>query len=238
MLSGVASDKEVKELSECFSSGELVRMLNRIQNTAFALSKSSSSRMDVELCLVNLCQPELDTETESLIARLTRLEDQIKAGAFTMPAVKNDINTQPDDEPVLAQTTIPSCAEEQVEEIIPEPVIDQTPAGFWLDIADAVRKELPPALSGFFATSQNAPVKGVINADKLMLVCANKFIVDIVNKPDVLSLVALKASAKLGRQLRVVVTDQTASCESNEKMEKLLDFGRAHSDVINIKNQY
>lgn len=235
MLSGVVSDREVRELADSFSSGELVRMMNIIQNTVSGFTRSSSRRMDAELCVVNLCQPELDTDTEALIARLTRLEDQIKAGSFTV-AVPQPVHQQDAERrPVRQQATdIPQVTEPEREA---EPIVDQAPIGFWVDVAEAVRKEVPPALSGFFATSQNAPVRGILCADKLMLACANKFIMDIVNKPDILSLVALKASAKLGRQVRVVVTDQTATEQNNEQMEQLLDFGRAHSDIINIKNQ-
>lgn len=235
MLSGVATDKETKELSQSFSSGELVRMMNIIQDTLFGLSKSSSRRMDAELCLVNLCQPELDTDTQALLARLTRLEDQIKADCFTavtaQPTV--DVSTEVVDQPVH-DTVVPE--EEKVQEE-PIPVVDQAPAGFWVDVAEAVRKEVPPAISGFFITGQNAPVKGILTDGKLVLSCVNKFIVDIVNKPDVLSLVALKASAKLGRQIRVEVTDQTVSVNNSQQMEQLLSFGREHSDIINIKNE-
>jgi len=59
--------------------------------------------------------------------------------------------------------------------------------------------------------------------------------VNIVNKPDILALVARKAAAKLGRQLRVVVSDKTPTVSNNEQLEQLLDFGRNHADRINIK---
>ena len=59
---------------------------------------------------------------------------------------------------------------------------------------------------------------------------------DMVNKPDILALVSRKASAKLGRPLRVTVIDDADLDKKNEQMEQLLDFGRAHSDIITIKN--
>lgn len=234
MLSGVASDKEVSELAEHFSSGELVRMMNTIQETIFGFTRSASRRMDAELCVVNLCQPELDTDMQSLIARLTRLEDQVRTWSF-MPAPPQQREEQTADEEEIAASVpndldIPTVAEEP-----PAQVVDQAPVGFWTDVAASVRKELNPALSGFFATTPNAPLRGILCGEKLILACANKFIMEIINKPDILSLVAQKASAKIGRQLRVVVTDQTAANENSEQMEKLLNFGRAHSDIINIK---
>lgn len=234
MLSGVASDDEVKALAGSFSSGELVRMLNMLQDTVAGFSRSSSKRMDAELCIVNLCSPELITDTESLLARLTKIEDRINAGSFA-PVINHPCETFVRDIPdAVAETA--ELAAQTVQQQASDSV-DVAPIGFWNDVASAVRKELNPALSGFFATSPNAPLKGELHGDRLSLVCANKFIMDIINKPDILALVMRKASAKLGRQIRVSVTDDVSGSEKSEQMEQLLSFSRQHSDIINIKDQ-
>ena len=54
MLSGVASDDEVKSLAAKFSTGELARMMEIIQQTAAGFTRSTSRRMDAELCVVKL----------------------------------------------------------------------------------------------------------------------------------------------------------------------------------------
>ena len=64
----------------------------------------------------------------------------------------------------------------------------------------------------------------------------NTFTKEIVNKPEVLELVARKASAKLGRAVRVSASDGTKDNTKTEQMETLLQFGRMHTDIINIKN--
>ena len=46
---------------------------------------------------------------------------------------------------------------------------------------------------------------------------------------------AQRENVALQNQVRVVVTDKTASSEKSEQMEQLLEFGRAHSDVVKIK---
>ena len=123
-----------------------------------------------------------------------------------------------------------------VEEItLQEPRLDQAPAGFWTDVAAAVRKELMPPASGFFATTPNAPLYGTVNGDKLYLVCANKFTVDIINKPDILELVGRKASARLGYPVRVIATDESAPTGRSEQMEQLLNFGKEHNKIVTIK---
>ena len=232
MLSGVASDREAGELVKRFSSGELVRILNMLQQTVVNFSKSASRRVDAELCLLSLCQPELTLDAESLNARLTRLEDQIRSGNIS----------------VTAPAPVISAPVEQVEEELPpmpddadapptepEPVFD-TPLGFWTDLAMAIRRELKPPVSGFFAPTPTAPVQGNLRGNELVLCCSNAFTMEMVNKPAILELVGRKASAQLGRPVRVVAMDKSAKPENNEHMNDLLSFGRAHSDIINIKD--
>ena len=67
MLSGVASDQEVLELTKQLSSGELVRMINLIQTTLSGFTRSASRRMDAELCILELCQPELNFRYKLLL---------------------------------------------------------------------------------------------------------------------------------------------------------------------------
>ena len=114
MLSGVASDQEVAELSRLLSSGELVRMMEIIQKTLSEFTRSSSRRMDAELCILELCQPELSLDAKSLNARLTRLEDQIKTGSFvvTKPQAQPPIAAAIDSPP---ETEAPEVDEEEEE---------------------------------------------------------------------------------------------------------------------------
>ena len=228
LLSGVATDTDVKELVSRFSSGELVYMMNTIQKTLASFTRSASRRMDTELCLVNLCQPELTLEAAALNARLTRMEEQMKSGTFTAAAPK----AEPEEErpPIPDDADAPPVWEEE-----PAAPAEQTPVGFWPDLASEIRKEMKPPISGFFAPTPSAPVQGVLKGDTLQLCCANPFTLDLVNKPDILALVARKASAKLGRNVRVTAVDQTAGSALNRNMEQLLQFGKAHADVVKIK---
>lgn len=233
MLSGIATDEEVHALSNRFSTGELVRMMNTIQSTVFGFTRSTSRRMDAELCIINLCQPELDQDMDSLIARLTRVEDQIKSGAFVSSATPVTQELPSDYEPV--QNIIQETTNEPFAGVdAPEQLMDEAPVGFWADVVAAVRAELSPILRGFFITTDNAPLRGILAGEELVIACENKFVMDIVTKPEITELVARKASAKLGRPIRVRITDSASMNEKNKQMEQLLEFGRNHRDFINI----
>ena len=231
LLSGVASDSETQQLAQCFTSGELVRMMGIIQQTALGFSRSASRRVDAEICIVNLCQPELSLDAQAMNARLTKLEEQIRNGSFVAmkPQESNDTVDFDDEDraPFPEDEDAPP-----VSELLPP--VDEAPLGFWTDIAAQTRQELQPPVSGFFAPAPHSPVKGVLTGDTLQLQCNAPFVTDIINKPEVLQVVARKASAKLGKQIRVVAVDLSSE-GSPQKMDQLLQFGKAHSDIVKIK---
>lgn len=238
MLSGVATDQEVASLTERFSSGELVRMMTQLQQTMTVFTRSASRRMDAELCIMNLCQPELSLDAESLNARLTRLEEQIKTGSFTVKQTRQTAAASEESEeeraPMPDDADAPPCVDEP--RPVPAPKQEtKAPDGFWTDLMTASRKELKPPASGFFVASQNSPLRGALKGNILELRCQNTFVADSVNRPDILEVVTRKAFALLGCPVQVKVVDMSAKPADNPRMEQLLKFGRAHSDIVSIK---
>ena len=238
MLSGVASDREVLELTKNLSSGELVRMMNLLQATISGFTRSASRRMDAELCLLEMCRPELSLDAKALNARLTRLEEQIKTGAFVAAAPqKKQTAAEPEDDydddrpPMPGDEDAPPAEEEAS-----APPPSEAPMGFWSDLCAGVRKELKPPVSGFFAATPNAPVQGALVGNKLELRCSNDFTAKMLDRPDLLDIVSRKAGALLNRPVRAVVVDVNARPAGNPRMEQLMNFGRAHSDIVKIKN--
>ena len=231
MLSGVATDQEIRNLIDCFTPGELVRMMGIIQQTVSGFTRSSSRRVDAELCIVNLCQPELSLDAEALNSRLTRVEEQLRSGSFQVapPAAAKTLEEEEEVPPP------PDDADAPPELAAAQPPVNEAPVGFWTDIVSQAKKELKPPVSGFFTTTPNAPVQGVMRDGKLILLCENQFIVDIINKPEVLELFSRKASAALGQPVRAVAMDRNARQNNSKHLDELLSFGRANSGIINIK---
>ncbi len=232
MLSGVASDKEAAKLAEVISGGELIRMMEQLETTMSGFTRSASRRVDAELCLIRLCQPELQLDASSLNARLTRLEEQLKTGCIVpVAAVKpqeKELPVEMSAEREAAPEPVPAEPESAPEQ--------QVPMGFWTDLVAALRQELRPSVSGFFATGANATVQGSLRGNKLILSCSGSFIMEMINKPEILSVVNRKASAILGRSISAEVVDRTVSPAANLSMDRLMDFGRAHRDIVTIKD--
>lgn len=235
MLSGVVSDSEVASLSKSISTGELIRMMERIEDTMSRFTRSASRRLDAELCIISLCQPELQLDAKSINARLTRLEEQFKSGSFTAAPVS--VPAKPVEETVAEEPPAPSDEDAPPEN--PQVVTEQpenTPVGFWTELVSAIRQELRPPLSGFFTATANAPVTGILRGNTVVLCCSNEFTKQMVDKPELLSLVGRKASAILNRPVSASAEDRSASSQNSGRMEQLMQFGRSHSDIVKIKD--
>ena len=235
LVSGVASDEQLKALVSRFSPAELVRIMNALQQTLNGMTRNASRRMDVELCIINLCQPELTLDAASLNARIGRLEQQVKNGVVMTrqqpQTVPEDVE---DDErpPMPDDSDAPPALEEPQVEAAP---VNQAPVGFWTDLVGQLKGELKPPVSGLFSPMPDAPVQGVLVGNVLQVRCTNTFIYQVVGKPEIMQLISQRASAILGKQVRAEAVDGSAKPATNASMNRLLDFSRDHSGIVTIK---
>ena len=222
MLSGIATDQQAMALSNVFSFGELVRMLNLIQQTVAGFTRSISRRLDVETCIVNLCRPELTLDPEALNARITHLEDQVKSGLVAAPVSA----------PVAVAETI-TAAEPVSEPVQEAPELTLEPDEAWDEVCQQVAKEILPQWRNVI-TNKDA-VNGYFRGPQLFVVCNIPFVKDIFTEPKTNELLTRKASAHMGRPITVVVTNDASSVGATADMEQLLRFGQDFPGIVNFK---
>lgn len=85
LLTGGYEEKVVRSLLPAFTGAELVQMLTILQTAQADLYRSSSRRLDAELCLIRLCDRRLSDSYEGLSARLSRLEALAERGVPVQP---------------------------------------------------------------------------------------------------------------------------------------------------------
>ena len=85
---GVPPDefKRLAETAARFSPEELLRALDTIQATLDGLRRSPSRRVAMEMGLLRLCRPELDSTPSGLLARVAALEQTVASGLPARPA--------------------------------------------------------------------------------------------------------------------------------------------------------
>lgn len=233
MLSGVSTEQEAQALKDRLSAGELIQILKTLQQTMAGFTRGGKNRMDGELCLIRLCEPALSLDPEALNARLTRLEEAVASGVGLPHVTAAKPVAEPEEEerpPLPGDADAPPEFGEPAAASPPEPA-----ANFWADFAGQVRETLGPPVSGFFISSPDAPVQGVLRSDQLELQCQNTFVYDMVNKPEILQKIGRCLCAALGRSIPVLATDLQAKPKANDHLQALLAFGKEHSDIVKIK---
>ena len=107
--------------------------------------------------------------------------------------------------------------------------------GFWVDLANAMRPELPPPIAAFLdLTGQKTNAR--VRENRVGLICADDFYMNMLDKAEIRELAARKASIILGRPVTVKLVNRQAERSKSKQMEQLMAFGREHSDIIKIKN--
>lgn len=228
MISGICTEKELRSLLPEFSAGELLRITQILRDTAVGFNTSANRRIDAELCLIRLCRPEAELDAVSLNARLSRLENKLETGAFTLHSQK----PQAEETPPWENTP----PEEETQEPLKEKVIAPTApenTAYWHELVQRLRTTLRPPASGMFSISENAPVQGILHDNVLVLTFCADFAESVLNKPDVLQTIKECAGALAGKSVQVQLT-RRGTQGANSSFDRLLSFGAAHSDVIDI----
>lgn len=230
MLSGVCTTQEAQELTGRLSTGELVRIVSALQETAAGFTRGGKTRLDGELCVIKLCQPELNLEPEAINARLTRLEQAMATGIRVAPAAAPA--PEPGDEE--ERPPLPDDADAPPMEADPEEAPqEEGPVGFWTDLRSAMRQELPPSIAAKLCSSA---VNGVLRGDLVEIRCATRFSYDALNRQDLLALAYRHACQLTGRRVRVTIVNLENKPQANAALQSLGDrFQQAGGDHYRVK---
>ncbi len=234
MLTGVCTDEELRALLPRFTSGELLRITTLLQQTAAGFQRSANRRIDVELCLVQMCDASLNLDPVSLNARLTRLEESLVSGQFvSAPQPPPAVSAPPE------ETLPPPQTEEPVSvspEAASEPPCEELPVGFWADLVTRSKSDLEPSVRGYFPLSAQRNLEPRLNENVLEFVCVSDFVKGIVDTEKTRQVLSQKASAILMRPIQVrFVQKKSVIGGADDPMNQLLQLGRERPDVIHIR---
>lgn len=230
MLTGVCTDEEMKALQPLFTSAELLRLTTLLQDTCSGFNRSANRRIDAELCFIQMCNPMLTYDTKALNARLSRVEETIASGNITVQKA-----------PEAPTQAVPQPVAEETPETVPAPIepmpSDDLPISFWPEYFAKVREKLPPSDRYMIGTEEKVPAKASLSGNVLTFSAESQMVKDRLDKPEIRQAFAEKATAMLGKTImvRIELASQQASAQDN--LQRLVAFGRAHDDIINIKGE-
>ncbi|MDD3164687.1 MAG: DNA polymerase III subunit gamma/tau [Oscillospiraceae bacterium] len=229
MMTGVATDAEASALLGQFSAGELLRITTLLQQTMAGFSKSVNRRTDAELCLLQLCTPQLQLDAAALGARLAHLEEQAALGTFAAPKAaakpappaQDDVPPPWDDGDLPAQDDLPA-------QPASEPA---APVGFWTDVCAKVVQEVGAQVNMYLGSAS-----GALQGDTLTISVTNPILLRQMQKDKLDDVFRDKAAALLGKPIKVVLAGSAAAgtVGSAGSLDDLVAFGNRHTGIVKI----
>ncbi len=249
MLSGIADESQAAELEKLFAPAELLRDLTLVQAAKGAVSKNADARVAAELCLMQLCEPSLKLDAQSLGARVSKLEERLATGNFTPAKHQAKAENAQDDNEDDDRPPFPDDADDPLAGLAPPMDAreaerpQEKPASNgaqeeldrrWPELAASLREGLGVRERGFFAPG--GPVRPRLKGDTLILTAPSQFVLDIIKGPNVQKIAAEKASAFFGHPMQVqFALAGQLDASGKDPMDALLALGEEHSDIMTIK---
>ena len=249
MLSGIADELQAAELEKLFTPAELLRDLTLVQAAKGAVGKNADARVAAELCLMQLCEPSLKLDAQSLGARVSKLEERLATGNFTPAKQTAKAENAQDDNEDDDRPPFPDDADDPLAGLAPPMDAreaerpQEKPASngaqeeldrHWPELAASLREGLGVRERGFFAPG--GPVRPRVKGDTLILTAPSQFVLDIIKSPNVQKIAAEKASAFFGRPMQVqFALAGQLDASGRDPMDVLLALGKEHSDIMTIK---
>lgn len=171
--------ERLRDYSKKLTLPAVLHTLGELQDCVDKMGRNFDRRMTLELCLVKLCTPSMDTRSDALSARISRLEAILKNGVI--PSVTSSSKSAEEGEPAPAEEILPPDSEPQMKETVPiaeppfrlvSPVSGQTdseirPLEEWPDILMELAKTDTP-LYGVLKDSRAFVGGGFLYIDSLL----------------------------------------------------------------------
>ena len=86
-VSGLPQDAQrLSAQAAGYPMGQILYSLTVLQDALSRMGRTAQTRVELEMAAIKLCSPELDRSLEAILARLDRLEAQVRNGAVVPPA--------------------------------------------------------------------------------------------------------------------------------------------------------
>lgn len=113
---GLSQDiQALTEQASRYSMGQILYSLTVLQDTLSRMSKTSQTRTELEMAVIKLSNPSLDRSVDAILARLSKLENQLKSGMISIAssaAQTAQVSVEKPSADTVNQTTQPVAAPE------------------------------------------------------------------------------------------------------------------------------
>ena len=242
LISSTCTAQEVRELSPLFTPEELLRMIDLIQTTTGCFKTSMNQRVDGELCLLHLCQPELSDSPKNLSARIARMEEdltvrilelemKLKNGEFVARAAAPGEEFEEEAPPPWDDGDIPPLPEEDSgcdngTKAEPAPCDEA-----WRRIRDRAAGTVGSQTKSFLERAN-----GIVQGNVVTILPECKFDLDMLKREEGLIEKVRKCAMKeLNRSVQVCLGNECVGASGMDKLQELAQTMQGFDNMI-VKN--
>ncbi len=223
--------RQMREQADSLGLPLILHILTVLQDTLERLRGGAARRVEMEMAVLRLCDPRLDSSTAALLDRLATVENALRAGAPvapTTPAPKTEIPSAPPTlgSPAVSAAPAPVAPDEPDLPPPPPPVVEESdteqPFAAWSEVLESLRSTCPP-LYGVLAGST-----ALLGGGKL-IICTNnamfKELFGMGNNKDLLMDAIRQAT---GGTYRVVLrrSEAVSKTTANDPLTQLIAAGK------------
>ena len=235
----VQDTKALSEQAARYPMGQILYSLTVLQDTLTRMGKTSQTRTEMEMAVIKLTNPSLDRSVDAILARLSKLENQLKNGVFTaVPAVAPTTSSPVSPAGEAAPDTAPQKAAAPAASTVPEPI--PTPSkkevvvfAEWPQVLESLRHS-NTALHGALVNTEAYRYQEIILID-----CDDPFFLEMIRTNDYAKKSIHQALiAGSGRDWRIgpFKKDQYQTAKKDDPMEDILSSAQQLGVDISIEN--
>lgn len=213
----------------------LLHCIDTLQHALEGLRAGSSRRVAMEMTMLRLCTPELDSGYESLLRRIHALENAVKSGRLPDAVAqqprqeaathteRNEINRV--SQPAAAPTTTPAAAPEQ------HVSIEETEFTGWNDVVEALSTSCPP----LFGVLQGSTA--VFRGDYVLIDTDNEMFKSLVTRDGNKAILVDAIRGVTGRTCRIGIKKKPAAqkAEADDPLSAFIRTSREMGVNMDIK---
>jgi len=250
LISGGYDSESLLSLAERMTREEVMCVMETLQKFLGTMKESSNPKTAAELCLVSLCDNTLGESVAELKARISRLEQQLKNGVYTVNSAASssvietvsEPETMPEEafypEPVKRESAVideedeldfAMFQEEQPEDsfVLRDDKASTSAAEAhteitWEDICRKAKSVLPRDIALLLDDTKN--LRAEIKENVLGIEITPGFVYGRFNKPDVLNKLASVASELSGREIRAKLSELNEKPREKRSLDELKAF--------------
>lgn len=181
-VSGLPQDAQrLSEQAAGYPMGQILYSLTVLQDALSRMGRTAQTRVELEMAAIKLCSPELDRSLEAILARLDRLEAQVRSGAVVPPAGEEKAPaselqaalTRVQKTPPQKPATPPQDASQQ--DRPKKPVVPFTP---WPQVLEALR-HINTALHGALVSTE-----AFLDGEIVLIDCQDPLFLEMIRSND------------------------------------------------------